>query len=45
MFIDYRSKQRVEQQLYNEELKTVPVWLTDLPDYFGNGIALRDQAR
>ncbi|KAG6172136.1 hypothetical protein E4U51_007739 [Claviceps purpurea] len=45
LFISSDDQKRLEQQLSNQDLKTVPVWLADDKETSESGIKLRDQTR
>ncbi|PTB70216.1 glycosyltransferase family 20 protein [Trichoderma citrinoviride] len=44
-FISHKSKAVLEDKLYNDQIRTVPVWLADKSDITDSGIKLKNQSR
>ncbi|KAL6857377.1 glycosyltransferase family 20 protein [Trichoderma novae-zelandiae] len=45
IFISHKSKAALEEKLYNDHIRTLPVWLADASDVTDAGIKLKRQSR
>ncbi|KJZ68894.1 hypothetical protein HIM_11716 [Hirsutella minnesotensis 3608] len=45
VFINYSDKSNLEEQLYSEDMRTLPIWLANDSDITENGIRLKKQSR